>query len=390
MKRRDFLALAAAAPPVFGAPVPLPGPTIPGIYNTTMRIGVVAPLTGDYANLGKQLVQGVNAAVNELNDLRFTTDPVLVFNQFDDQATAAGAVVQAQFCVNTPDMVATIGHLGATPTLAALQTYSNGSMPLIVPTVTDDRITQKGYRNVFRLPTKDSDEGALLASYVLASGAKAPVVVTQKADYGPAVADGFVRRAGAQHINVPSTTLPLQNVDFARAADEVLGYNPPPDFVALAGNVGDLGPLMVALRAKGYTGRFVASQGFFDAATTQQYAKVAEGLIISTSIPYLPLAPSTAQDVRYYQEKYGALTPVTAYGYAAVQLIQGAYRKAQATTRTTISQALSGGGVYDTVTGDYTFGVYGDVVAPNCYFYSVTDGKFKYERQAHSSGFMLK
>jgi hypothetical protein len=46
MNRGDFLALAAAVP-TFGAPAPLPFPTIPGQYNTTMRLGVCAPLTGD-------------------------------------------------------------------------------------------------------------------------------------------------------------------------------------------------------------------------------------------------------------------------------------------------------------------------------------------------------
>jgi branched-chain amino acid transport system substrate-binding protein len=287
-------------------------------------------------------------------------------------------------------MVTVIGHLGAAPTLAALQTYYTAQMPLIVPTVTDDRITAKGYRNVFRLPTKDSDEGALLAAYVLGNGAKAPVVVTQQADYGPDVAQGFVHRASSLHVNAPSTTFPLVDPDYAKAADAVLAHTPAPDFIALAGNVGDMGPLLVALRAKGYTGRFVASQGFFDALTIQKYAKEADGMIISTSVPYYPLAPNTSRDVQNFQQRYGALTPVTAFGYAGVQLVQGAYRKAQATNRLTIAQALSSGGVYDTMTGAYTFGPYGDVVDPNCYFYSVHNGKFGYERQAHPSGFMLK
>jgi len=53
-------------------------------------------------------------------------------------------------------------------------------------------------------------------------------------------------------------------------------------------------------------------------------------------------------------------------------------------------RALAGAGAYDTVTGSYTFGPYGDVLQPNCYFYNVRDGKFAYERQARPTGFMLK
>jgi branched-chain amino acid transport system substrate-binding protein len=386
--RSQFLALLGAAPPVFGAPVPLPVPTLPGIYNTTMRVGVVAPLSGDDRPLGQQLLNGVQAAINELNDLRFSTDPVLVFSQYDDHNDAANAVTQAQFAVNTSDTVAVIGHLAAAPTLAALDTYFRAQMPLIVPTVTDDQITAKGYRNVFRLPTKNSDEGALLAAYVIGTGAKAAQVVCQDGDYGPQVAKGFVQRASSLHVNAPSTQFPLQNPDYGKAADTILARTP--DCIVFAGNVADMGPLLPLLRAKGYTGRFVASQGFFDPLTAQKYAKEAEAMFISTSVPYYPLAPNTAQDVQNFQRRYGALTPVTAFGYAGVQLVQAAYRRAQATNRLTMNRALSSGGVFDTMTGAYSFGAYGDVIDPNCYFYSLRNGKFTYERQAHPSGFMLK
>jgi branched-chain amino acid transport system substrate-binding protein len=388
VNRSDFLALLGAAPPVFGAPAPLPGPTLPGIFNTTMRIGVVAPLSGDARPLGQQLVNGVMAAINELNDMRFASDPVLVLSQYDDHNDSADAVTQAQFAVGSPDTVAVIGHLAAAPTLAALDTYFRNSMPLIVPTVTDDQITAKGYRNVFRLPTKNSDEGALLAAFVIGTGAKAAQVVCQDGSYGPQVAKGFVQRASSLHVNAPSTQFPLQNPDYAKAADTILAKTP--DCIVFAGNVADMGPLLPALRAKGYTGRFVASQGFFDPLTAQTYAKEAEGMFISTSVPYYPLAPNTAVDVQNFQRRNGALTPVTAFGYAGVQLVQAAYRRNQATNKLTMNTALDSGGVFDTLTGAYAFGPYGDVVDPNCYFYSLRNGKFTYEHQAHPSGFMLK
>jgi ABC-type branched-subunit amino acid transport system substrate-binding protein len=84
------------------------------------------------------------------------------------------------------------------------------------------------------------------------------------------------------------------------------------------------------------------------------------------------------------------LTPVTAYGYASVQLVQTAAQRTGATNRLTLIRALASGGTFDTITGSYTFGPYGDVFDPNCYFYVVHDGKFAYDRQAHPSGFMLK
>jgi branched-chain amino acid transport system substrate-binding protein len=388
MNRSEFLGLLAAAPPVFGAPAPIPQPFPSSIFNTTMRIGVVAPMSGDARPLGQQLVNGVQAAINEINDMRFASDPVLILSQYDDHNDPANAVTQAQFAVGSPDTVAVIGHLASAPTLAALDTYFRNSMPLIVPTVTDDQITAKGYRNVFRLPTKNSDEGALLAAFVIGTGAKAAQVVCQDGTYGTQVAKGFVQRASSLRVNAPSMQFPLQNPDYAKAADTILAKTP--DCIVFAGNVTDMGPLLPALRAKGYTGRFVASQGFFDALTAQTYAKEAEGMFISTSVPYYPLAPNTAVDVQNFQRRNGTLTPVTAFGYAGVQLVQAAFRRNQATNKLTMNTALDSGGVFDTLTGAYSFGPYGDVIDPNCYFYSLRNGKFTYEHQAHPSGFMLK
>jgi len=357
-------------------------------YTPTFRFGVVCPQSGPDGRLGKELLAGVRGAVDELNRDRPSYQPLVLFNAYDDHNTAAEATVQADFATGSPDSLAVIGHLSATTTLATQQLYANAQIAVVVPTVTDDRITQRGYRNVFRLPTKDSDEGGLVAAYVIKSGSKAPHVVSQDGGYGPQVAAGFLRRAAALHVNAVGTQFSLDKPDFDNAAGAVLSHGP--DFVVLAGNADDMGPLMQVLRNKGFTGRFAGTQGFFDAQTIKQFAKVAEGLVVSAPMPYYPMAPTATRYVQDYLEQYGPLTPVAAYGYSAVQLIYNASTRTTATNRLALIRALVNGGSYDTVTGRYQFGPSGDVLDPNCYFYRIADGKFTYERQAHPSGFMLK
>jgi branched-chain amino acid transport system substrate-binding protein len=387
MIRAEFLAASGAAGAAhFGSAGLGAVPISP--YTPTLRFAVVCPQSGPDARIGRQLIDGVRAAADELNRERTSLERALIFDTYDDHNTPADATVQASFATGSADTVAVIGHLSSGATLVTLQSYSNAQVPLIVPTVTDDRITARGFRNVFRLPTKDSDEGSLLAGYVITTGAKAPHVAVQDGDYGADVASGFVRRAGALHVDASVTKFAFEKPDFAKAADAILTHTP--DCVVPAGNVADMGGLLRALRAKGFSGRFVASQGFFDAQTVKEFAKEAEGLVVSSSVPYYPLAPTALRDVQFYEAQYGALTPVAAYGYASVQLIRNAARRTGATNRLAMIRALATGGVYDTVTGSYTFGPSGDVLDPNCYFYRVKAGKFTYERQAHPSGFMLK
>jgi branched-chain amino acid transport system substrate-binding protein len=380
MIRSDFLAGGAAF--AVAAPVPQIQP-----YTKTLRFSVVCPQSGPDARIGRQLLDGVRGAADEMNRTRPSYEPVLLYTAYDDHNTPADATVQAAFATGSPDVMAVIGHISTSTTLVTEPAYANAQIPLIVPTVTDDRITARGYRNVFRLPTKDSDEGSLVARYAIATGSKAPHVVAQETDYGPDVATSFVRRASALHINAEATVFPVDKPDFAKA-NAVLSHSP--DCVVLAGNVDDMGPLLPMLRAKGFAGRFVATQGFFDAQTLKQYPKESEGLVVSTTVPYYPLAPTASRDVQEYQAQHGALTPVAAFGYAAVQLIRAAVRRTNATNRLALIRAIANGGAYDTVTGSYTFGPNGDVLDPNCYFYRITNGKFTYERQAHPSGFMLK
>jgi len=381
MIRAEFLAGmgAAAGAPVIAQISP---------YRATLRIAVVCPQSGPDARAGRQLLAGARAAVDQINTEISSFERALIIDAFDDHNTAADATVQASFATGNPTTLAVIGHTSAGTTLVTEPAYSNAQIALIVPTVTDDRITARGYRNVFRLPTKDSDEGGLVAAYAITTGSKAPHVVTQDGDYGPDVASGFVRRAGALHVNAESTQFSLDKPDFVKTAGDVLAKNP--DCIVLAGNVADMGGLLGALRAKSYTGRILATQGFFDAQTLKDFAKQAEGLVVSSSVPYYPLAPTALRDVQNYEQRYGGLTPVAAYGYSAVQLVRLAARRTNASNRLAMIRAIASGGLYDTVTGSYTFGASGDVVDPNCYFYRVKDGKFTYERQAHPSGFMLK
>lgn len=355
----------------------------------TTRVAVVAPSSGPSAPLGRQLIGGVRAACDELNLTKPSWQRGMIFSAFDDHDDAADAVVQANFAAGTADALAVIGHLSAVPTLAALQTYASANLPLIVPTVTDDRVTAHGYSNVFRLPVKDSDEGGLGAAYAIAiAGSKAPVALAQSGLYGATVMGGFVQRAAALHVNARSVQLPDTAVDAPGAANAALADAP--DLVYLAGTVEKLGPVVEALRAKGYTGRFMACQGFFAPATATTYAKAADGIIVSTNVPYYPLAPTAQRDVTDYEQQNGPLTPIAAYGYAAVQLVAAAIQRTNALNRLTVLRAIATGGNLDTITGTYTFGPFGDAVVPNCYFYAMRDGKFIYDRQARRTGFMLK
>jgi branched-chain amino acid transport system substrate-binding protein len=379
--RGDFLGGAAS----LGTLAAIDAPS----FAATIAIGVVCPLSGPFRASGEALANGVRGAVDYQNRARAGFDKIYTVRTFDDQNSVANAMVSAQFAVDDPTIVAVIGHLGAKATISVLRTYAQVQMPLIVPAVTADALTAQGYRNVFRLPTRDLVEGQLLAKFVNARSApKRPYVLAQDGDYGADVATGYVQQFGTFKIDAGSTVFTYDKPDYGAAADKALATKP--DHIMLAGTAQDMGPIVKVLRDKGYTGPFAAPQGFFDALTVSKYAQECEGIVISTSMPYLALAPTALRLLGDYQGSYGPFVPVSAFAYAATQIVMSAVRRTGAAQRATLMSSMTLGGNYDTIVGSFTFAPTGDPIDPELYFYTVTDGKFSYLKQAHPSGFLSR
>jgi branched-chain amino acid transport system substrate-binding protein len=378
--RSDFLTGLGAVPVAATTTFPNIAPSI--------SIGVCAPFTGNARPIGDRLFTGVNAAITDYNQLANTYTRTFAARSFDDQNNVAQALLQSSFATGDSTIIAMIGHVSSDATLNAITNYGPAQMPLVIPFGTDDRLTATQYRCVFRLPTKDSTEGALFARMVNAQfKAKVPYVFVQDADYGADVATGFINAMSIAKITAPYQQFSYNKPNFGVVVDKALAANM--DYAFLAGVVGDMGPIVAALRAKGYTGPIGASQGFFDAGATRLGVD-ANGMIVSTSMPYLPLAPTTVRLRQQFESHFGAMDALAAFGYAATQLIIAAVTRSSATARNNVVTAIAQGVPTDTMVGTYSFNAFGDALDPQLYFYQLKDGKFSYLHQAHPSGFMVK
>jgi branched-chain amino acid transport system substrate-binding protein len=354
----------------------------------TVSIGVCAPFSGSAKAIGQRLADGVQGALNYTNERAGTLSRTFALRTFDDQNTVSNGLLQASFAVGDSSIIAMIGHVSSDVTLQAIPTYGPAQMPLVVPFCTDDRLTATPYHCVFRLPTKDSFEGMLFArSAIDQFKPKLPYVFVQNADYGADVANGFIDAMTERKIGVQYQQFAYAGADFGKVVDTALAVQP--DYVFLAGVVGDMGPILGVLRAKGYTGPIGASQGFFDPGTLK-LGDAAEGITVSTSMPYLPLAPSTVVAREEFETHFGRMDAYAAFGYAAAQLIIAAVQRTNATARNAVVTAIAQGVPIDTMVGEYSFTPFGDAVQPQIYYYAVRKGAFAYLRQAHPSGFMIK
>jgi branched-chain amino acid transport system substrate-binding protein len=387
--RRTFLAGGAALAATAAARVPALAQAGDTPLGGTVTIGVVAPFSGDQIKLGEQIGNGVRAATDDANLLRGTLDKAYLMKTFDDQNLLATGLVNAEFACDDPQVIAVIGHLSGRITDGALQTYNNNKMPVICPVSSYDRLTAHGYSNIVRLTAKDSTEGLLAAGYVNAKAKPAAVVVLyQDGDYGADVAQGFVDQMGAAKVATTAFGFSWDKPDWDAVVKEVMAKNP--DVVFLAGTTKDMGPVVPRLQVNGYKGAFFASQGFFDPATITTYGTAVEGLVISSSMPPLNIAPGAYRIKNDFERKYGPFTPLSAFSYAAAQILIAIVRRTSASDRIAVQRALGLGTPFDTVVGELQFQITGDPQNVNVYFYKVVNGAWKFVGSALPSSFIVK
>ena len=387
--RRRLLATGAAL--AGSTLVPLPARAVYGDtpVGGTVTIGVVAPFTGDEIRLGEQIGNGVRAAVDDANQLRGSLDRTYVMRTFDDQGLLASGLVNAEFACDDPTVVAVIGHLSGRITEAALPTYVNNRMPVICPASTYDRLTAHGYGNIVRLTAKDSTEGRAAARYITKTAKPLSVVVlTQDGDYGPDVADGFADQMNGDKVKTNVITYSWNKANFPAVTKSVLDFKP--DAIFFAGLTKDMGPVVPQLRAAGYTGPFFASQGFFDPLTLAKYAADLEGLTISTSMPPLAIAPGAFRIKNDFERRYGMFTPLSAFSYAAAQILIAVVRRNGSQDRLAVARTLNASSTFQTVVGPISFQNDGDPQDPNVYFYRVTSGAWKYVASSYPSSFVVR
>lgn len=386
MRRKGFI-IGGTAAASLAASLPAAAQGLGQHFGQQITIAVNLPLSGRLIRAGERVTDGVRAAIQEADQLAGPLQRVFALRTFDDSGALASAITNVQFAADDPTIVATIGNLQGSVTDATLPQYAQAQMPLIVPTATADAITSHGYRNVWRLPTKDSVEGAYFAKFLAAHKPKLALAVTQDGDYGYDVAQGFVRQAGLEKYPADAYVFPIDKPDFTLAAKTMMQKSP--DYVYLCGRVEDMGPIVPALRAAGFTGAFGGSDGFFNAQTIRTYGTLIGSATFSSSFPPLERAPSAFQLLTDFRARYGEITALSAFGYAAAQIAISLVQRTGAADRLSFLSAMEQGGTFNTIVGDFTFSPTGDPIDPNVYFYTIEGQTFTYLKAARPTGFIL-
>ena len=162
-----------------------------------ITIGHSGPLSGPNAFAGKDTENGVRMAIEELNAKKMVVaGKTLKFELVseDDQCDARTGVSVAQKFVDSKVQYV-LGPYCSGVTIPASRVYSQGGT--MVSTVgTNPKITQGGYKNLFRIVASDEKAGSNMAGYAAnVLKVKKVGVIDDRTAFGQGLADEFAKEA---------------------------------------------------------------------------------------------------------------------------------------------------------------------------------------------------
>ncbi|MCG2584813.1 branched-chain amino acid ABC transporter substrate-binding protein [Massilia sp. TS11] len=169
-----------------------------------VKIGHSGPLSGANAFAGKDDENGTRLAIEELNAKKLTVaGKTLKFELLseDDQGDPKAGVVVAQKFVDA-GVKYVIGPYNSGVAIPAARIYNDAG--IVMSTIgTNPKITQSGYKLVFRISASDTQVGASMATYAAKTlKLKNVGVIDDRTAFGQGVADQFIKEAKAQGLNV--------------------------------------------------------------------------------------------------------------------------------------------------------------------------------------------
>ncbi|GHE44170.1 branched-chain amino acid ABC transporter substrate-binding protein [Streptomyces thermocarboxydus] len=363
-----------------------------GNGDTTVVIGVDAPLTGDLSALGLGIKNSVDLATKIANKEKYVEGVTFKIEALDDQGQASVGQQNATKLVANKDVLGVVGPLNSSVGESMQKVFDSAKLVEVSPANTNPALTQgvnwqtkkeRPYKSYFRTATTDAIQGPFAAQYVFNEAKKKKVfVIDDKKTYGAGLAATFTAEfkelggqvVGTEHINPESK-------DFSAVATKV--KNSGADVVYYGGEYPQAGPLSKQIKEAGAKIPLVGGDGIYSADFIKLSGAAGTGdLATSVGAPVESL-PSAKEFVANYKaegykeayEAYGGYSYDSAWAIieAVKKVVEDNDGKLPDDARAKVVDAMQNVS-FDGVTGKVSFDEFGDATNKQLTVYTVKGG----------------
>jgi branched-chain amino acid transport system substrate-binding protein len=354
LTRRGFssaLTATLAAPALIGRA---------GAQGTTMKLGMVLPVTGPAAEQGRYALTGAKLALDAVNKASGVLGKQIELITEDDQTTNPGIVLAFSKLAAQSDIVAFLGSIRSTQVHAMAPDVLKIGKPVMIGG-TDPTLTHMGNQWLFRFRPNDSYSGRVIADYGVNTLGKKKWAIVHSTDAfgtagGKALADALGKVGATVALDQGYAN---QSQDFTpvvlavkQSGADILG-----SYFTFEN---DLGIFARQLRQLGVTIPYVGSPSIVN-VTAMKLA----GPALYGTYGVSDFAEDSSEAAKAFSKIYREAAKVApdvqaSWTYDAVNILSAAINKAGKTDPGAIREAILATKKYAGAEGEYNFDANGD------------------------------
>lgn len=338
-----------------------------------IKIGVMSPMSGQYANWGEGWTNAAKLAIKEWNDKGGVLGCELEALYEDDQGDPTEGANAANKLV-AEEVVGIAGPIFSGVTLSAGPILNDAGIPFLIGSSNVD-ITEQGWDSVFRIAFREDQSGPFDASIAEAQGWKNGVVVHDNTAFAKGLADQFTKAFEGE---TTTEIITPGESDYSATLTKIREKNP--DFIYYSGYYAEGGQLVrqgkeLGLEDVGWLfGNSNQDPEFIEIA-----GDAAEGILMGTWPPPIAEAETNekaAQYVELYREAYDE-DPSSLYhwAYDGINVIAETIEETGSRDPEAIAKAIHEG-QYEGTSGELVFDEKGDRGEQPIGALTVEDGEF--------------
>ena len=281
-----------------------------GSSGESIVIGAVYPMTGDLADSGKTMQQGIDMAVEEINEDGGIDGRQIEVIYGDSQGDSAKGMTEAERLITQENVDMLIGCYQSGVTLTVAQIAEQYQVPMITANATSDELTANGYEYFFRLAPTNMMFVRDMVQYLVDEKENNPnfkadsvAVFADNSEVGQQTVDWTEYWAGENGIDyLGAITYTSGAADLSSEVLELKSMNP--DVVVADCYVSDAILFTNTLQEQGYKPPVIICKGngFTESAYLSSVGNLANGIIVATEF----VVGTKGDDINAkYNEKYG-------------------------------------------------------------------------------------
>src|SRR3954453_19997129 len=323
-----------------------------------ITVAVAGPMTGGESAFGRQMKNGAEQAVTDLNAAGGVLGKKLALFIGDDACDPKQARSVAEKIASSK-IPFVAGHYCSSSSIPASEAYADGNVLQITPASTNPLFTERKLWNVARVCGRDDQQGLVAADYIAKYyKGKNVAILNDKTTYGKGLADetkkglnkaGFTEKMfesynkGDKDFNAIVSRLKRDNIDLVYVG----GYHQ------------ESGLLVRQMRDQGLKTVLMAGDALADKEFASITGPAGEGTLFTFG-PDPRNKPTAKKIVEAFKAKNIDPEGYTLYTYAALQVWTQAVKKAGTTDAKKVMETIKAG-KWDTVIGPIEYDAKGDI-----------------------------